>query len=156
MSFHLERKLGDATGSLTDSIHEPKDEVSPTLHKELGRGTLGNFPLDRDRDVLSSILANDTFPPDDELTEEWLCLHYGSTTLLSPDEDLTGNLVHGNLTMTNEFNGSAPGELVEMGTRLTCNRSWDGVLCWPEVYEGSSATLSCFSHLNGIPYDTSG
>ncbi|CAG7727674.1 unnamed protein product [Allacma fusca] len=34
-----------------------------------------------------------------------------------------------------------------------CNRSWDGLLCWPETQEGDSVTLSCFKELRGIPYD---
>lgn len=39
--------------------------------------------------------------------------------------------------------------------QLTCNSSWDGVLCWPSIAAGSSATMPCFSELNDVFYDTS-
>ena len=42
------------------------------------------------------------------------------------------------------------------GGRSACSRSWDGLLCWPETYEGQSVTLPCFSELGGITYDERG
>ncbi|KAG8196599.1 hypothetical protein JTE90_014160 [Oedothorax gibbosus] len=34
-----------------------------------------------------------------------------------------------------------------------CKVSWDGVSCWPTTLAGTTATLSCFSELNGVKYD---
>lgn len=34
-----------------------------------------------------------------------------------------------------------------------CSPTWDSLLCWPATPFNSSAIQSCFSELNGIPYD---
>ncbi|GFX03682.1 g_PROTEIN_RECEP_F2_3 domain-containing protein [Trichonephila clavipes] len=41
------------------------------------------------------------------------------------------------------------------GSQLFCTVNWDGVSCWPSTLAGSTATVSCFSELNGVKYDTS-
>ncbi|CAG7717953.1 unnamed protein product [Allacma fusca] len=41
------------------------------------------------------------------------------------------------------------------GTILHCNRTWDKLICWPEIPQGHSVTVPCFAFLNNIPYDTS-
>jgi len=37
----------------------------------------------------------------------------------------------------------------------TCPPFWDTISCWPPVAEGGRATISCFSHLRGVAYDSS-
>ena len=37
---------------------------------------------------------------------------------------------------------------------LSCSRSWDSLLCWPETNFGTVAELPCFEELNGLKYDT--
>jgi hypothetical protein len=35
-----------------------------------------------------------------------------------------------------------------------CNRTWDGVSCWPTTLSGTTSILPCVDELNGIKYDT--
>jgi len=92
----------------------------------------------------------------EEMTEEWICLH------LDPGSSPSKPFQEESLIEDHDessLGGSPPSPPGLNGTTgyggFNCNRSWDGILCWPETPEGSSATLSCFSQLNGIPYDTS-
>jgi hypothetical protein len=149
-------------------VNDPSEEMGGNL----GSKGFENFsPAGSDGSGSINILVpenNDTISTED-ITDEWLCLHYDPTLHhLAYDEDEEGQGQEGLLTyaltrgkrtqetlVDQKVNGSEASQLVDNGSRLTCNRSWDRILCWPETYEGSSATLPCFSHLNGIPYDTS-
>lgn len=39
--------------------------------------------------------------------------------------------------------------------RTFCNRTWDGIMCWPTTPANSTSVLPCFDEFNGIKYDTS-
>lgn len=125
--------VGGSAQSLNTSILSPITSHFSSLHNpEILKTTENETPLE-------------------DLTEEWICHHFppgtGSNHLEGGgDYGVTQSLDHGS-----NLNTSGAGS----DSRLMCSRSWDGILCWPETPEGSSATLSCFSHLNGIQYDTS-
>ena len=52
-------------------------------------------------------------------------------------------------------NGGQAGSSKINGSLHYCNRTWDRLICWPEILEGHSVTVPCFSSFNQIPYDTS-
>jgi hypothetical protein len=93
--------------------------------------------------------------------EAWACLfHFNGSSV----EDLLKQADHHGRALNssdinsnnNNNNSSFPflrdnGSIPSLGI---CNRSWDGILCWPETVAGAEATLSCFAQLNGVRYDT--
>ena len=94
--------------------------------------------------------------------EAWSCLfNYTTSSADTLDFQKHQQLRMENLGSSPEFNTSFPlfsgqnESLGSHGSYLICNRSWDGILCWPETPAGEEAILPCFSQLNGVRYDTS-
>ncbi|GIY37777.1 g_PROTEIN_RECEP_F2_3 domain-containing protein [Caerostris darwini] len=70
------------------------------------------------------------------------------TTVYPAVDELTLTQLYCNYTSWDE-------EFSSNESQLFCTVNWDGVSCWPPTLAGSTATVPCFSELNGVKYDIS-
>nr|XP_027202966.1 diuretic hormone receptor-like [Dermatophagoides pteronyssinus] len=107
----------------------------------------------------SKLSSSSSLNDDTNLLREWLHnetnhIELTNTTTTTSTESLFNDFIKfTDLNDINDNESSSSSLLSSLGKY--CPSAWDGASCWMRTLAGNEAIIPCFSHFNGIKYDTS-